>query len=207
MAIYTCNICGVAACEIHYSRDEEEPAKVIHTANCPLHSDLVPDFGLEEADQYHLETNGYPVRYDDEHGFNQCSVIMGQCPTPEADCLDCVLFEKAVGPYTVGKMKAIRNGTNKDIPGCIRHDAEDDGDDIEDTEEPEIGMEEPLLSEPTKIDGVWHCPLTSDELCEFPELAEATACEDCDVVKSYGPADDFSAADHAMWLEEHDEEP
>lgn len=51
------------------------------------------------------------------------------------------------------------------------------------------------LDKPTKIDGSWKCPLDEDNVCDHPNLAEKGSCDKCPVAKSYGPADDYSAAD------------
>lgn len=202
MATYTCNACGLAECTIGISRDEVESAKLIHTATCPVYGDsIIAGFTLDKPEQYHMKADGYPVRYKDEAGRpNRCLVCGMECPTPELDCLDCKIFEKDVGTYTVKKMRAIRENPMKYVPGMPSDEEEDEEEIFQDDEEDESCAENDIY-EPVKINDVWRCPLTSDHLCDHQAIAEARNCEKCEHVLDYGPADTFTAAQSAIYEE------
>ena len=57
MAIYECNGCGVACCEINISTDDREPEDVCSEAKCPLNNDLV-DFRLQDSIRYGCHDDG-----------------------------------------------------------------------------------------------------------------------------------------------------
>ena len=200
MATYTCNACGLAECTICISRDEIESAKLIHTATCPVYGDsIIAGFSLDKPEHYHMKADGYPVRYKDEAGRpNRCLVCGAECPTPELDCLDCKIFEKDVGTYTVKKMRAIRENPMKHAPGMPAEEEDEEEEEIFQDDAEDDSFVEDDLDEPEKINGVWRCPLTNDNLCDAPELAEARNCEKCEHVLDCGPADTFTAAQSAI---------